>query len=98
MFPNKHHADNFVKAGTTITIPAREDKFDIPASPPLGKTLIVVFLTHKPVNAYKEGEGKADELFKTLSNASFDSLKGFAPREKPEEKGLGAGKVVISIE
>jgi len=98
LFPNKYHTDNFVKAGTTTTIPAREDKFDLPASPPLGKTLIVVFLTQKPVNAYKEGEGKPDEMFRTFSNASFDSLKGFAPREKKEEKGLGAGKVVIHIE
>jgi len=57
-----------------------------------------VFLTQKPVNAYKEGEGKPDEMFRTFSNASFDSLKGFAPREKKEEKGLGAGKVVIHIE
>lgn len=98
LFPNRHHTDNFVKTGTSITIPAREDKFDLPASPPPGKTLIAVFLTQKPVNAYKEGEGKPDELFRTLSDASFNSLKGFSVREKPEEKGLGAGKVVISIE
>ncbi len=56
LYPNRYHPENKVRANTRITIPADDDKFELRAVKP-DKNLIVVLITDKPLNAYKDGDG-----------------------------------------
>ena len=51
LFPNRFDTDNQVKAGT-VAFPTDTMGFDLPASEPIGETLIVAVFTEHPVNAF----------------------------------------------
>lgn len=95
LFPNKFRQENQVSAGTTITLPGPQDRFDLRASPPTGKSLIVVFNTDAEINAYKEGMGSFKDLFKTMSEKT---VRGFEVTERRDDSGFGAGKAVSYIQ
>ncbi|GEM_PF-452233 len=93
LYPNKLHPDNHVAEKGKISIPAQGDDFVLRCKPPAGDSLIVVFHTKKRINAYQDGEGKPDALFKKMSESSLKHL------ESEKNQGfLGAGKVLTSIE
>ena len=101
LYPNKYHTENHVTAGTTITIPAPEDKFRLRTHPPAEENLIAVFLTKEDINAYRDGRGSILDSFKTLSNRGLTrgfknvlGSRGF----KPEYKEFGAGLVKTYVE
>ena len=56
LFPNQYHQDNHVGVGQ-ITIPTSRMNFALPVSEPLGDTLVIVFLSNKPVNLYQSQVG-----------------------------------------
>ncbi len=95
LFPNKFRQENRVSAGATITLPGPQDRFDLRASPPTGKSLIVVFNTDAEINAYKEGMGSFKDLFKTMSEKT---VRGFEVTERRNDSGFGAGKSVSYIQ
>ena len=92
LFPNKIYSDNYVKAGTRVTIPDSSYGFKLRATPPKGKSLIVVLHTTEKLNAYEEGDGKFRDMFK---RASSKTLKDIAVRARSDS--FGAGKAVAYI-
>lgn len=88
LFPNYYHQDNEVRAGTSLSIPAPEDKFDLTAVPPTGKALVAVFLTSHEVNFYREGFGKG--VFKTLRRSGTRGIAVVARPSAPVESEQSA--------
>ncbi|NWH05992.1 caspase family protein [Desulfobacter latus] len=100
LFPNGYHKENFFKAGTRITIPSKDDDFNLPASPPFGKTLIAVFVTTQKINSYKKGLGNSGDLIKLMSSETaeeFDVVRSCFSVQ-PKSLGLGAGNVIALVE
>ena len=98
LFPNKHHRDNRVKAGS-LTLPTDQMLFYYPALKPIGPTLTVAFLTAKELDLYQaavEGRNNAGELTATLASLSAKAVRdvGVASRE---DRRYAAGKVVFEV-
>ena len=85
IFPNRHQTDNAVKPGT-LRIPAEDMDFELLASEPLGRTLVVAFLTSAPLNFYNEtlderdAQGRISVDFPTLSHTATRAIR-VAPRQ-----------------
>lgn len=79
-FPNGLSQANRVSAGT-VRIPG-DLPFELPASPPYGPTLLVVFFTEQPMDLFQDANGRRDargnmlDAFPRLSQAS---MRGFLP-------------------
>ncbi|MFO1426532.1 MAG: caspase family protein [Steroidobacteraceae bacterium] len=84
LFPNKLHGDNAVAAGK-FTFPTADMKFDLLASEPVGRTLVVAFLSAEPLNFFEETIDDRDEQgnikvdFPSLSHSATRALR-IAPR------------------
>ncbi len=92
LYPNRLHPENRVSPGQLIEIPAPEDGFRLTAQGPSGPSLIVVFLSRRPINAYRDGNGNPEDLFRSLS-----STKAFAVVAR-KERDLAAGRLVLTVE
>lgn len=94
LFPNRYRPENRVSAGERISIPDDSDDFDLRASKPFGRSLVVAVHSDTPVNAYRDaGQGAA--VFRSLDPAEINPLFEVVPREKG---GIRAGKRVALIE
>ncbi len=104
LFPNKHHSDS--KVHGTITIPTEQMKFELDIRAPYGETLIVAFLTEKPLSLYKDGNGMRENKgvldsrevvgnkLHTLSELSLQkTTRAFGVKAKKSSKSR-AGKIV----
>ena len=100
LFPNRLHQDNLVRANGQVQVPAKGDSFILRAHPPKGETLVVVLHTQQPLNTYFDGQGKAADLFKALSEKSYRSFKVEQRQQNsnPSRRSLGAAKIVTTIE
>jgi len=101
LFPNKYHPENYVPGNSTITIPDKDDRFVLRAYEPIGRNLVVVFHSKKPINAYQDGKGAAQELFKTMSPKTYGALKslrGLEIQPKASSGYYGAGDLVTVVE
>ena len=91
LFPNRYQPDNAVGRGKLI-IPTSRMDFEIVTDDPLGPSLIVAFLTRRPMNSYRSG-------FKTLSDVlahlSPNSTRSLMMHQKQD--GLAAGRLVFNI-
>lgn len=94
LYPNRFHKESQVTAGTLV-IPSSGDSFKLRTTPPSGDSLIVAFLTQEKINAYQDGKGGLNDLFKTMSEKSF---RGFTVEEKRKNGNFGAGKVITKVE
>lgn len=98
LFPNQYHSDNAVIRGP-FTIPTTRMEFELPASEPLGPTLVVGFLTQDPVNFF---ENSLDERDKDGNiNVDFTSMSRVATRAirvAPKKKEMYAAQLEISVE
>ncbi len=93
LYPNQLHPDNRVTAGQRIRIPGSEDWFELQAQGPAGKNLVVVVHTLDRINAYTDGSGNPEDLFKTLS-----ASRGFAVKARKSRSDMGAGKLELVVE
>jgi len=94
LFPNRLHPDNRVGADTVLAIPGDKDNFELIARPPAGKSMIVVFLTEKKINAYQDGGGHPAAVFRRPSTQTLRRLQA----EKQRRPQLfGAGSSVMEI-
>ncbi len=93
LFPNSVRQDNHVEAETTITIPGPEDGFTLQAQAPAGKSLVVVFHTETPINAYRDGSGAASDLFKTLPQKKLKT-RGFGVSTSGS---FGSGRMITEV-
>ena len=90
LYPNKYHQDNYVHAGTRVTIPD-SGEFELRASVP-DTNLIVAMITEKKLNAYREGIGDAKALFRQMS---LQTMRASHQVVEARAKGsFGAGKVI----
>lgn len=79
-FPNQFHTDNRVQKGQ-VRIPGKLG-FELPAEPPFGPTLLVAFLTDRPINLFQTSDGARDPRGKVLDAfppVSYAGLRGFRP-------------------
>ncbi len=95
LYPNRFHKENRVSAGSTIRIPAPGDGFKLRCTPPLGKSLIVVFQTKDKINAYEQGKGSLDALFKTISADGFKANFEIIADSKGGD--FGAAKITTEV-
>lgn len=103
LFPNRYESNNRIDAGR-IVLPTTRLPFDLKANDPAGPTLVVAFLSDKPVDLYKQGEVERDG--KGIPVGVFGSLggwglRGIAPvaRESSAQAGvaLRAGMAEVRI-
>jgi hypothetical protein len=97
LFPNKLHQDNAVPAGR-FSFPTADMRFDLLASEPLGRNLVVAFLSADPINFYQETLEDRDE--KGNIKVDFPSLSNTATRavrNAPARDAVWAGQVEVQI-
>lgn len=86
LFPNRFNASNFVKEGP-VKIPTDAMAFDLPASEPVGPTLVAAFVTRDPINFYeqtlddRDENGNVNVTFTTLSHTATRAIR-VAPRKE----------------
>jgi len=100
LFPNRYHENNKVSAGN-LRIPTSQMDFTLPVSEPLGQTLVVAFLSDRPISFYKsQVGGERDSTgnyigdFAEVSPAATRAIS-VVPKERPTS-WVRATKVVVS--
>ena len=84
LYPNQFNPENAVKQGT-FRFPTDEASFTLPASAPLGPTLVAAFVTQDPINFYtqtlddRDEQGNVNVTFTTLSHSATRAIR-VAPR------------------
>jgi len=80
LFPNRFHQDNRVSAGT-LTVPTNRMNFTLPASEPLGQTLVVAIFSTAPLDLYesqvggsRDGSGNYEGDFAQLSGVATRAI------------------------
>ena len=105
LFPNQHHPDNRVAAGT-LQLPSPQMRFSFVASPPYGATLVAAFVTDEPVDLYRAADGERDaqgkmvDVLGRLSESSVRQLRAFrveAARAPTPAAAYRAGSATASI-
>ncbi len=97
LFPNKYHLDHAVSAGE-FKIPTAKMAFDLPASEPLGPTLVVGFVTRDPINFYentldeRNANGEINVELATMSHVATRAI-----RVAPRKKEMYATKIEIDV-
>ncbi len=94
LYPNGFHPENAVRTHTRVSIPAGGE-FVLKAVQP-DQNLIVVIVTDRPLNGYKDGDGDAKALFKCLSPKTMRASHQAVAADSGVR--FGAGKVVNHVE
>jgi hypothetical protein len=85
LYPNQFNPENTVKQGI-FRFPTDEASFTLPASEPLGPTLVAAFVTQDPINFYtqtlddRDEHGNVNVTFTTLSHTATRAIR-VAPRK-----------------
>ena len=98
LFPNKHHRDNRVTAGS-LTLPTDRMPFYYPALRPTGPTLTAAFLTTTELDLYEaavEGRNAAGELTATLASLSAKAVRDVGVASRKDSR-FAAGKVIFEV-
>jgi hypothetical protein len=102
LFPNRFHTDNKVTAGR-LSIPTDKMNFALPASEPVGQTLVVAFLSDHPIDAYvdqvggkRKSDGTPAEDFAEASHVAMRQFKAISvtQREEPRDRKYSSHVVV----
>ena len=97
LFPNRYHSDHSVSAGQ-FAIPTYRMSFELPASEPVGPTLVAAFVTTKPVNFYESSvdertaAGLLDVDFSTMSHSATRAIRVAA-----KENAVYAAKLELYV-
>jgi hypothetical protein len=98
LYPNKFAATNDVKAGV-FKFPTADMNFVVRASEPLGPSLVVAFLSDKPINLLELGvegrdtAGKMQEVFTEVSGRATRALTVEARQSR-----FAAGSLTVRVE
>ncbi len=82
LFPNQHHPDNKVEAGT-LKLPTAAMRFEFVAQKPYGATLVAAFVTDEPIDLYRAAEGERDvqgkmvDVLGRVSESSVRQMRAF---------------------
>lgn len=100
LFPNRYHEDNRVQAGQ-LRIPTSQMDFTLPVSEPVGQTLVVAFLSDRPISFYesqvggdRDSNGKYVGDFAEVSPVATRAIS-VAPKTRPSS-WVRANKLVVS--
>jgi metacaspase-1 len=97
LYPNQYNPKNDVKAGRFV-FPSADMKFVLRASEPLGPSLIVAFLSDKPVNLLESGiegrnaAGKMESMFTEVSAKGTRAITVEARESK-----VAAGQLLVNV-
>ncbi|MBT8079705.1 MAG: caspase family protein [Gammaproteobacteria bacterium] len=97
LFPNSYHADNKVTKGR-FAIPTDKMTFELPASEPLGPTLLVGFVTRERINFYEQNLDQRDA--DGTINVDFSKVSATATRAfkvAPKDDGKYASHIEVSV-
>lgn len=100
LYPNQYNPANSVTAGTFV-VPTDEMDFMLPASEPVGSTIIAAFVTKDPINFYeqtlddRDANGNVNVTFTTVSHAATRAIR-VAARKKGTHAVMQEVTVVAS--
>ena len=92
LFPNRYHDDHSVAKGT-FAIPTAKMAFELPASEPLGTTLVVAFVSPQPINFYeasldeRNADGTLNVDFSRMSHVATRAIR-VAPKAQPVQAAM----------
>lgn len=98
LYPNKYVTANQVPAGT-FQFPTADMKFVLRASEPLGPSLVVAFLTEKPVNLLElgiEGRDAAGQMQQVFTEVSARATRALSVEARPSQ--FAAGSLTVRVE
>jgi hypothetical protein len=93
LFPNSYHQDNAVLP-LPLVIPTPKMPFELRATPPIGKVLLVAVLTTEPVNLFEQLGGD------TSGQRAFEALKVLQTavlNRKSLRSSLYTGQAVVEV-
>ncbi len=97
LFPNQFQLDNAVTPGA-FSIPTATMTFELPASEPLGPTLVAAFVTQDRINFHeqtiegRDANGNVNVAFTTLSPTATRAI-----RIAPKRKQMHAAKLELNV-
>ena len=97
LYPNKFAAANEVKAGA-FKFPTAEMNFVVRAAEPVGPSLVVAFLTDKPVNLLElgvEGRDAAGRMEQTFTEVSARATRALVVEAR--QSGFAAGTTTVTV-
>jgi hypothetical protein len=111
LFPNQFDSENKVDAGV-FRFPGEDSVFELPALEPLGRTLVVAFVTPEPIDfreagfdgRTKSGEFREDAVFTSVTYTATRALgvqlkqSESTPAEAPSESPANAASAVAEEE
>jgi hypothetical protein len=98
LFPNKFTSRNEVKAGH-FTFPTKDMNFLVRAAEPLGPSLVVAFLTDKPVNLLElgvEGRDAAGRMAQVFTEVSARATRALVVEAK--ESRFASGTLNVNVQ
>lgn len=98
LYPNKFKADNQVGAGA-FRFPTADMNFILRASAPAGPSLVVAFLTDKPVNLLTlgvEGRDAAGHMQEVFTEVSARATRALSVEARPSQFAAGTMTVVVA--
>ncbi|MBM4273472.1 MAG: DUF4384 domain-containing protein [Deltaproteobacteria bacterium] len=100
LFPNEHHKDNLVKAGTVYRIPPEGAKFVFKAQGPAGEDVVKAIATLENVPLVNEANLKPAGPFQEVGKPEKDIVIGIQSALKPVDfkKWAEAEKVIKIVE
>jgi metacaspase-1 len=97
LYPNKYNPTNSVKAGD-FRFPTPQMPFVLRASEPLGPSLIVAFLTDKPVNLLElgiEGRDAAGKMQQAFTEVSARATRAISVEAR--ESHTASGQLTVNV-
>lgn len=98
LYPNKFKTDNQVAAGA-FRFPTADMNFILRASPPSGPSLVVAFLTDKPVNLLTlgiEGRDAAGHMEQVFTEVSARATRALSVEARPSQFAAGTLTVLVA--
>ncbi len=95
LFPNKYHPQNHISKGQPIEIPSPGDTFVLRAKE-RGRSLLVAIFTNVDINAYRDGKGSSEALFRELSKNMINRSK-YEVEQASRAGGVGAASVILHV-
>jgi len=98
LYPNKYATANQVPAGA-FQFPTAGMNFVVRASEPLGPSLVVAFLTEKPVNLLElgiEGRDAAGHMQQVFTEVSARATRALSVEARPSQ--FAAGSLTVRVE
>jgi metacaspase-1 len=98
LYPNKYATGNQVKSGT-FEFPTADMNFVLRAAEPLGPSLVVAFLTEKPVNLLElgiEGRDAAGRMEQVFTEVSARATRALSVEARQSQ--FAAGSLTVRVE